>query len=102
MTRVERASVPQCIEAMVAALKGDRLVFSLSLVDDDALQQFEQSLARELESKMKAAAMVSLAPSFDWWQPAGLWPEVDRPGWRVLLRKTRFSGTANAPRAKLQ
>lgn len=100
MMRLDFAGVPEFVQQLKTEIKSDRRILSFSTVDDETLDAFERELDAVFQSKLKAEAIVSVAPTFVWWAAHGIWPENDRPGWRVLLRKIAVQGKQAVPRMR--
>lgn len=73
------------------ALKEDRKIIRLEIISNDEFLRLEESIAVALQSKLKAHALVTASPEFDWWQIQGMWPrEIE--GWTVLIRRVKVQG----------
>ena len=73
------------------ALKVGQLVMRFDMPDNESLVALEKFLQDSVQSKVKASALVSMTPQFDWWQEAALWP-IYPTGWTVLLRRVIIRG----------
>jgi hypothetical protein len=84
------------ISALETLIKSPQHICRLELEDTAALERFEADMVRKTSELMKIAELAGLRPSFVWWQIRGLWPRADG-GWTLLVRKSSFTGTAEAP-----
>lgn len=68
------------------ALKENRMLMRYDLLTDDQLVELEMFIGASMQAKAKAGVLASVAPSFEWYNGAGLGPR-EGSGWTVLLRK---------------
>jgi hypothetical protein len=85
--------VPELVEKLEREPRDvDHCTQRIELASAQTLGALERAIQAKAEALMKAAAIVSLHPSFRWWIVAGYWARPADPGFSVLLRLANFSG----------